>query len=289
MRNKILVVGANGMLGSSILRYFSEVGHYEVLGTTRSTESARYLENSTNANLISGIDVNDFARLESVIIEHKPNIVFNCIGVIKQLDAAKNNIITIGINSLLPHKLAQVCSVNDAKLIHFSTDCIFKGTKGNYIETDESDAIDLYGKSKFLGEVDYGGHLTLRTSIIGHEFGTNHSLVDWFLSQKGSARGFTNAIFSGLPTCYMAEVIHRYVIPNNLSGLYHLSVDPISKYELLKIINSIYGKNIELVPTGDLRIDRSLNSSQFQNKTNYSPKSWVKLIEMMNDEYKKYF
>ncbi|EMQ2223667.1 TPA: SDR family oxidoreductase [Citrobacter freundii] len=289
MRKKILIVGANGMLGSSLLRYFSSIGGYEVLGTTRNIVVAEQLEQKLNVKIIDNVDATDFKRLESVVEEHKPNIVLNCVGIIKQLDAAKNNILSIEINSLLPHKLAQLCSVHNAKLIHFSTDCIFKGTKGNYVEYDESDAIDLYGKSKFLGEVGYDGHLTLRTSIIGHELESNHSLVDWFLSQKNSVTGFTNAIFSGLPTCYMAEVIHKYVLPNNLSGLFHLSVDPISKYDLLNIIKKVYGKNIDIKPADDFRIDRSLNSTLFRNKTNFAPESWTKLIEKMNDEYNKYF
>ncbi|EAN8505911.1 SDR family oxidoreductase [Salmonella enterica] len=289
MRKKILIVGANGMLGSSLLRYFSSIGGYEVIGTTRNIVVAEQLERKLNVKIIDNVDATDFKRLESVVEEHKPNIVLNCVGIIKQLDAAKNNILSIEINSLLPHKLAQLCSAHNAKLIHFSTDCIFKGTKGNYVEDDESDAIDLYGKSKFLGEVGYDGHLTLRTSIIGHELGSNHSLVDWFLSQKNSVTGFTNAIFSGLPTCYMAEVIHKYVLPNNLSGLFHLSVDPISKYDLLNIIKKVYGKNIDIKPTDDFRIDRSLNSTLFRNKTIFAPESWTKLIEKMNDEYNKYF
>ncbi|EPM7551798.1 dTDP-4-dehydrorhamnose reductase family protein [Citrobacter freundii] len=289
MRKKILIVGANGMLGSSLLRYFSSIGGYEVLGTTRNIVVAAQLEQKLNVKIIDNVDATDFKRLESVVAEHKPSIVLNCVGIIKQLDAAKNNILSIEINSLLPHKLAQLCSSHNAKLIHFSTDCIFKGTKGNYVEDDESDAIDLYGKSKFLGEVGYDGHLTLRTSIIGHELGSNHSLVDWFLSQQNSVTGFTNAIFSGLPTCYMAEVIHEYVLPNKLSGLFHLSVDPISKYDLLNIIKKVYGKNIDIKPTDDFRIDRSLNSALFRNKTNFAPESWTKLIEKMNDEYNKYF
>lgn len=289
MRKKILIVGANGMLGSSLLRYFSSIEDYEVVGTTRSIVVAKQLEQKLNVKIIDSVDVTDFERLESVVVEHKTNIVFNCVGIIKQLDAAKNNILSIEINSLLPHKLAQLCSAHSAKLIHFSTDCIFKGTKGNYVEDDESDALDLYGKSKFLGEVGYNGHLTLRTSIIGHELGTNHSLVDWFLSQKKSVSGFTNAIFSGLPTCYMAEVIHKHVLPNNLSGLFHLSVEPISKYDLLNIIKKIYGVNIDIKPADEFRIDRSLNSTLFRNKTNFVPESWTKLIEKMNDEYKKYF
>lgn len=289
MHNRVLIIGANGMLGSSLLRYFSSIGNYEVVGTIRKLNIAKHLENKFNAKVIPDVDVTDFARLESIIAEQKPDVVFNCVGIIKQLDAAKNYISSIEINSLLPHKLAEVCTANDSKLIHFSTDCVFNGVNGNYTESDESDALDLYGKSKFLGEVSYGRHLTLRTSIIGHELGSHHSLVDWFLSQKGVVTGFTNAVFSGLPTCYMAEVIHRFVLPNNLSGLFHLSVEPISKYELLNLIKKKYNKNIDIIPSGDFKIDRSLDSTQFRNKTKFNPEPWEKLIEKMNNEHIKYF
>lgn len=289
MRKKILIVGANGMLGSSLMRHFASEANFNVIGTTRSRATAEFLEKNYNVTIISDIDVTNFSRLKEVIADQQPDYVFNCVGIIKQLDAAKNNIMSIEINSLLPHKLAQICTEHHSRLIHFSTDCVFKGSKGNYVESDEPDSTDLYGKSKELGEVDYDGHLTLRTSIIGHELGSNHSLVDWFLSQNESITGFTNAIFSGLPTCYMAEVIQQYVLPNDVSGLFHLSVDPINKYELLSLINKIYGKNITIKPSGDFKIDRSLDSTPFREKTGFVPELWPKLIEKMNNEYKRYF
>lgn len=289
MRNKILIIGANGMLGSSLLRYFAANPCFTVLGTTRDQCVGEFLEAQYNVKIFSGIDAINSEHLQLIIKENQPQIVFNCVGIIKQLDAAKNNITSIEINSLLPHKLAQICSFNNAKLIHFSTDCVFSGNEGNYIESDEPDAVDLYGRSKYLGEVSYGGHLTLRTSIIGHELNSNHSLIDWFLSQQNSVTGYTNAIFSGLPTCYIAEVIEQYVLPNDLSGLFHLSIDPISKYDLLTMVNKIYKKNIEIIPFDDFTIDRSLNSKAFRDKTNFYPESWGKLIEKMYNEYKKHF
>ncbi|WP_336219197.1 SDR family oxidoreductase [Citrobacter amalonaticus] len=289
MCNKILILGANGMLGSSLLRYFSSRNSFEVLGTTRDVAIAGFLQAKHNAKIISGIDVKNIFQLQSLIKEKQPGIVLNCVGIIKQLDAAKNNIASIEINSLLPHRLAEICSYNNAKLIHFSTDCVYKGDRGNYAEDDEPDAIDLYGRSKHLGEVSYDGHLTLRTSIIGHELNTHHSLINWFLSQQDTVTGYTNAIFSGLPTCYVAEVLEHYIFPNDLSGLYHLSVDPISKYELLGIVNKIYEKKLEIQPSGELKIDRSLDSRALRNFTNFNPLPWENLIEKMYDEYKRYF
>ncbi|EHW2654272.1 SDR family oxidoreductase, partial [Escherichia coli] len=211
MSKKILVIGANGMLGSSLLRFFTQYPCYKVLGTVRNDGAKLELVKQGFNNVISGIDVTIFSTIEKTIDNLRPDYVFNCVGIIKQLDVAKDNITSISINSLLPHKLARLCSTYKAKLIHFSTDCVFSGKKGNYNEKDLPDAYDLYGKSKQLGEVDYGGHLTLRTSIIGHEISSHHSLVDWFLSQRNSINGYSNAVFSGLPTVYVAEVIHKYI------------------------------------------------------------------------------
>ncbi|MTH47363.1 dTDP-4-dehydrorhamnose reductase family protein [Intestinirhabdus alba] len=290
MLKKILVLGANGMLGGSLFRYFSREPDFEVLGTVREENAKLKLLNQGFQNTVSGINAYHFDTVERIINEFNPDYVFNCVGIIKQLDAAKNNVASITINSLLPHQLAHVCSINNAKLIHFSTDCVFSGQKGAYCENDTPDAYDLYGKSKLLGEVDYGQHLTLRTSIIGHEISSNHSLVDWFLTQKSSVKGFSKAIFSGLPTIYIAEVIHKWVIPNdNCKGLRHLSVSAINKYELLKLIKKQYSHNIDIIESPDLIIDRSLDSSLFRTETKFTPMSWPVLIEKMNDEYNKYF
>ncbi|WP_446470096.1 dTDP-4-dehydrorhamnose reductase family protein [Xenorhabdus stockiae] len=290
MHKKILVLGASGMLGGSLFRYFSSSKNYDVLGTTRSESTASLIKQLGFKNIISDINVDNLISVENIIREFKPDFLFNCIGIIKQLDAAKNNICSIEINSLLPHKLAKLCTMHGTKLIHFSTDCVFNGKEGNYFESDLSDAVDLYGKTKHLGEVTYDGHLTLRTSIIGHELSSNNSLIDWFLSQSNDVKGFSKAIFSGLPTCYMAEVIDKYVLPyNSLSGLRHLSVSPINKYELLNLVNLTYGKNIHIHESQDLIIDRSLNSTLFKKETGFQEENWKNLIEKMHNEYKKYF
>ena len=175
MSNRILVVGANGMLGGSLFRYLSKIPAFEVLGTVRSTEAKFALDQQGFAKIASGVDVTDFQTITKVISDFKPNYVLNCVGVIKQLDASRAPVPSIQINSLLPHQLANACDEADAKLIHFSTDCVFSGLAGSYKESDTPDATDLYGRSKLLGEVDYGPHLTLRTSIIGHELAKSHT------------------------------------------------------------------------------------------------------------------
>ncbi|WP_042820201.1 dTDP-4-dehydrorhamnose reductase family protein [Yersinia wautersii] len=290
MRKKILVVGANGMLGGSIFRYFSSNDAYDVIGTVRSENAKELLISQGFTNIISDVDVNNFENLNTVIIGYNPDYIFNCVGIIKQLDSSKVPVMTIEINSVLPHKLANTASSIDAKLIHFSTDCVFSGSVGGYNESVIPDATDLYGRSKLLGEVDYCGHITLRTSIIGHETNKGVSLVDWFLSQNGEVSGYKNAIFSGMPTCYLAQMIDKIILPNsNLTGLYHFSVDPIDKYTLLTLIKDIYQKEIFIKENLEFKIDRSLDSSLLKNITNFKPLPWPELIKKMHHEYISYF
>jgi dTDP-4-dehydrorhamnose reductase len=214
----------------------------------------------------------------------KPHVVINCIGLIKQLAEADDPLSAIPINALLPHRLARLCDVAGARLVHMSTDCVFAGTKGMYTEADMSDAKDLYGRSKYLGEVDYPHAITLRTSIIGHELSGAHSLVGWFLAQQGSVRGFRRAIFSGLPTVELARVIRDHVIPHpELRGLYHVSAEPINKFDLLTLVARAYGKTIDITPDDKLAIDRSLDSSRFRQATGYQPEPWPELVRRMRE------
>jgi dTDP-4-dehydrorhamnose reductase len=169
-----------------------------------------------------------------------------------------------------------------ARLVHMSTDCVFSGSKGNYRESDPSDAKDLYGRSKYLGEVAYPNAITLRTSIIGHELQSAHGLVGWFLAQQGQCNGFTRAIFSGLPTVALAQVVRDVVIPRpGLFGVYHVAAQPISKYDLLKLVADVYGKTIEITPSEKLVIDRSLNADRFRDATGYQVPGWPELIKLM--------
>ncbi|MEZ8626789.1 dTDP-4-dehydrorhamnose reductase family protein [Vibrio splendidus] len=285
---RVLVVGATGMLGYSLFSNLSDQDDYEVFGTVRNIRGkesffANYLD-----NLVFDIDINNFASLAQAIEKIQPSVVINCIGLIKQYDASKKHTNAIEINSLLPHKLAQLCDKISAKLIHFSTDCVFTGKAGLYQENDLPDARDLYGKSKCLGEVDYRPHLTLRTSIIGHELNSSVSLVDWFLNQKKEVNGFSKAIFSGLPTCYIAKLLAEKILPNrDLCGLYHLSVNPIDKLSLLELVSENYNFDIKIIKSEDLIIDRSLDSSRLRNEIGYNVPSWNELIQHMHIDYTK--
>ncbi|MFM8331419.1 MAG: dTDP-4-dehydrorhamnose reductase family protein, partial [Candidatus Methylumidiphilus sp.] len=186
-------------------------------------------------------------------------------------------------NSLLPHRLATLCSIAGARLIHISTDCVFSGDRGGYTEDDPSDARDVYGKTKFLGEVTDSHTITLRTSIIGHELQTTHGLVEWFLSQERQCKGYTKAIFSGLPTVVLARIISDIVISRpDLSGVYHLAARPISKYELLNLIAAVYGKEIEIIPDDQFVVDRSLSAERFRVATGYVAPDWANLVKLMH-------
>lgn len=280
---KILILGASGMLGSAIFKSLL-MKKAPVMGTVRNPKSLQLFPLPFHKSLVDNVDVLDNNCLERLFERIKPTIVINCVGIIKQLSESYDPLVAIPINSLLPHRLAKICVLNNIRLIHMSTDCVFSGSHGGYLEEDFPDANDLYGRSKYLGEVDYPGCVTLRTSIIGHELISANSLIDWFLSQSGAVKGYTKAIFSGLPTNEMAEVIQDYVIPNpNLRGLYHVSVDPISKFDLLRLVSDVYGKKLDIVPDDLVSIDRSLNSKKFCNATEYRPKPWLQLIQEMHD------
>lgn len=280
-QKRVLILGIGGMLGSAMFRFFEGRHEYATFGTLRGGIPPQF-GNHHIGNILTNIDLEKTDALIRLLNEARPNVIINCVGLVKQREAARSALAAIPLNSLLPHRLAEFAELVGARLIHISTDCVFSGKKGNYTEEDKPDCHDLYGTSKFLGEVVDSKNITIRTSIIGHEISTNHSLVDWFLSQEGSVRGFKNAIFSGLPTNVLASLIHDHVVPNeNISGLVHLSADPVSKFDLLELLKSEYKKDIEVVPDYDIKIDRSLDSKRFRDATGWSPPSWEELVSSM--------
>ncbi|MCB1864059.1 MAG: SDR family oxidoreductase [Chromatiales bacterium] len=272
------------MLGNAILRLLSQSDQLEVHGSARSAGLPVRFPQKLGGRVITGVDVENPDALMRLFSTVRPDVVINCVGLVKQLAEAKDPLAALPINSILPHRLARFCELAGARLIHFSTDCVFSGSRGMYQESDPADAKDLYGRSKYLGEVAYSNCLTLRTSIIGHELNSARSLIGWFLSQSGRVKGFSKAVFSGLPTVEVAKVLRDFVIPKpDLSGLYHLSAEPISKFDLLSLVAEIYAKEIEIQPDDSFVIDRSLNSERFRKATGYTPSSWRTMIETMRD------
>lgn len=277
----ILVLGASGMLGNAMLKVMSEKDDGVAYGTLRSP-NADLQARMPRARFIHGIHADQSDSLMAAFAQSRPDVVINCVGLVKQLANAEDPLEAVPINALLPHRLARMCELAQARLVHVSTDCVFSGRQGNYVESDLADAQDVYGRSKLLGEVDYPHAITLRTSIIGHELRSAHGLVDWFLSQKAGVKGYTEAIFSGLPTCELAKVVRDFVIPNaGLRGLYHVAAQPISKYDLLQIVNREYGKNLQITPDDRVKIYRSLNATRFKEATGYVAPAWPELIAQM--------
>lgn len=284
---KILILGATGMLGHALFYYFSRSGRYDVYATeTDNCVFEKYFPAEMSKRIITDVDAMRLESVRAAVKLVKPGVVINCIGIIKQLKESKNSVLSISINSLLPHQLAEICSENDARLVHISTDCVFRGDRGNYLDDDYADADDLYGRTKYLGEVDYPNAVTLRTSIIGHELKGRLSLIDWFMSQEGDVKGFTKAIYTGFPTVEFASIIDSYILPDTtLTGVYNVSSDPISKYDLLKIVAQIYKKENNIHPDDSLKIDRSLNSERFRMRTGFRPQTWGEMIKKMHEDY----
>jgi dTDP-4-dehydrorhamnose reductase len=279
---KVLVVGASGMIGSTVLRVLSEKSDWEVFGTVRDENVKRFFSPTISKHLRADVDVENQDSLVRVLDQIRPEVVVNCAGLTKHKPEAEDPLVSIPINTLMPHRLARLCKLVDARLIHISTDCVFSGEKGGYVEDDFADARDVYGKSKALGEVDYPHAITLRTSTIGHELQSKFGLLDWFLSQQGRCKGYTRAIFSGLPTVVFAQVVRDMVIPNKaLLGLYHVAAKPINKFELLQLIANVYGKAIEIMPDDQLVIDRSLDAKRFEMATGFVAPEWPELIKLM--------
>lgn len=282
--SRVLVLGVTGMLGHAVFNVFNGDALHEVWGSLRSAAALRHFPMQSHARLLVGVDVLDQDALVGVMAKVRPDLVINCVGLIKQLADAKDPLTALPINAMLPHRLARLCALAGARLIHVSTDCVFSGRKGGYQESDLSDAEDLYGKSKYIGELhDLPYAITLRTSIIGHEIDSSHALVEWFLSQQGRVKGFSRAVFSGLPTVELARVIKDFVVPHpQLNGLYHVAAEPIAKLDLLQLVAAQYGKQIEIRPDDGLVIDRSLDGSRFRDETGYVAPEWPELIANMH-------
>jgi dTDP-4-dehydrorhamnose reductase len=272
------------MLGHTVFRVLLDDPAHEVAGTVRGDGVAHRLGAEAAKRLITGVDVEQPDALIRVFAAVRPQAVINCVGLVKQLSAALDPLRALPVNAVLPHRLAALCQATGARLIHISTDCVFSGKTGRYVETDVPDADDLYGRSKLLGEVDYPHAVTLRTSIIGPELNGNHGLVGWFLSQDGPVQGFRRAIFSGLPTVELAAVIRDRVLPRpELQGLYHVASSPINKFELLRLVAAAYGRTNEVRPDDKLVIDRSLNGRRFEEITAYMAPAWPALVKRMRD------
>jgi dTDP-4-dehydrorhamnose reductase len=276
---RILILGGAGMLGHQLWRTLHR--DHEVWVTLRKPV-AHYQAHGLfePARTLSGVDVGNPDTLESVFRAAKPEAVVNCIGIIKQLREAHDPLLSLAINSMLPHRLARLAALTGSRLIHISTDCVFSGRRGRYTEADPSDAEDLYGRTKFLGEVQEPHCVTLRTSIIGRELETKSGLIEWFLSQRGrSIRGYRHALYTGFTTHELARVVARVLFQHpDLGGLWQVSSPVISKYDLLQLARPHFKWEGEILPDDDFRCDRSLDSARFRTHTGYQPPTWDAML-----------
>ena len=278
---RVLILGGSGMLGH---RLWMELSPFHEVWVTVRKAAAEFppLPNVDRSRIREGVDAADFDNVIRAFASIEPELVINCIGLIKQHPLCNDPLTTIEVNARLPHRLSLVSRTAGIRLIHISTDCVFSGRRGCYTEHDAPDAEDLYGRTKLLGELTYPHTLTIRTSLIGRELTTRYGLTEWFLSQWRPVNGFKRAIFSGLTTRAFADVLLEYVIPTpSLRGLYQVSSEAISKHDVLQLMNKAFRKNLEIRPDCELVCDRSLDSSRFCATTGFKAPSWPEMIEMM--------
>ena len=285
---KVLILGGAGMLGHKMFQTLYG-GPFDTYATVRQAveeSPAATLASSSDGHFIGGVDVSNFEAVDALLDEVEPDVLINCVGVIKQRDAAHDSIESITINSLLPHLLTEKCALIGARVIHFSTDCVFDGEKGAYEESDPSDAKDLYGRTKYLGEISSPGSLTLRSSIIGRELYNNASLIEWFLSQDGNkVRGFAKALYAGLTTNRMSALVRDLIVDHpDLSGMYQVSGPWINKYDLLLLVRDAYELDIEIERDEDVDIDRTLVGDRFSADTGFVAPSWQEMVTEMADD-----
>ncbi|MEO8272549.1 MAG: SDR family oxidoreductase [Chloroflexota bacterium] len=282
---RILVLGANGMLGHQAIRVLAP--EFEVWGACRNPAGLPAL-GVPNGRILAGLDATDPESAEELIKRVRPDLVLNAAGIVKQRLAARDATLSVQVNSLWPHVVADACMRHGARMVHVSTDCVFSGVKGGYVESDVPDDFDLYGRSKLLGEVADRDHVvTLRTSIVGWQLGEPTGLVGWFAAHRSEAlQGFTKAVFSGLTTTALTEVIRDVVLPDpSLSGLWHVSAEPIDKFTLLSRLTADLGWTVDLTPVDRPVIDRSLDSTRFRQRTGWAPPSWDDMLQRLASEY----
>ncbi|MFC1848222.1 dTDP-4-dehydrorhamnose reductase family protein [Chloroflexota bacterium] len=278
----VLILGGSGMLGHKLWQVISE--RFDTYVTLRrgfdSYDRYRLFDREHTVDYVSAENLDSIAR---AIAKVEPNVVINCIGIVKQAEAAKDPLDSIEVNALFPHRVAKICRQDGIRFIHISTDCVFSGRKGNYKEEDFSDAEDLYGRTKYIGEVTSEGSLTIRTSIIGRELDTANGLIEWFLAQEGQkVSGYRQAIFSGFTTSALAEIISWIISEHqDLYGVWHVASIPINKFDLLSLVKQVYGLNIEIDADDTVVCDRSLSSDRLRQATDFNPPSWHGMIEQM--------
>lgn len=285
-KTKILILGITGMLGHQmwrVLRRTLDSQRFQIYGTVRGTVLALQRFDIFNTDgVIENVNASHFSELQKCLSDLQPDYVINCIG----LTLRKKDLADIEkcyqINSVLPQLLGQWCELNHAKLIHFSTDCVFDGQKGShYYETDLPTAQDHYGRSKFLGEVRTGKNLTFRLSIVGRELENKTEFLEWIFSQKNqTVSGFDQVMYSGLTTNFVAQEVCRVILKfPELSGLHQISSESLSKFAIINKVNQKFYLNIQVNKKSDYVSNKSLDCSAYSKQTGFKSPTWDELID----------
>jgi len=278
---RVLILGASGLLGNTLFRYLCRNDALDVYGTTRSNLLGRQFSLTLIDRLLPVVDLLDLSQVVDLLNVLKPKVIINCISISDIASASFEKL--VAVFSIFPRRLSQVCKSRNIRLIQYSSDGVFSGRRGGYVEDDPIDATDSYGIAKALGELDGTHVVTLRASVFGPEIRGGSGLLSWFLDQQGECRGYTRALFSGLPSVVHARILNDFIIPNEtLSGVYHLAAEPISKYNLLLFIKSQYGLDVRVIPDDSVISNRSLSAERFHGATGYSPPSWREMIAAMH-------
>ena len=290
---KVLIMGGGGMLGHKVFQVLG--ARFDAYVTFRSTNGL-WVRHPLYAQVdrtrtLSGVNALDLDTIAQALERIKPDAVINCIGIVKQRPAAKEAIPAIQVNALFPHQLAELCTTDDIRLIHLSTDCVFSGRRGKYAESDLPDPVDLYGRTKLLGELDRPGCLTLRTSIVGWELKHRAGLLEWFAAQRGRRiKGYRRAIYTGLSTAVLTGLLGDILEAwPALSGLYHVASEPINKYDLLVRLRDALGwGDIAIEPYDQFVSDRSVIGTRFESATGWKAPGWDEMIAGLAAEWPTY-
>lgn len=276
----VLILGGDGMLGHSLLLEL-QADHSVTVTLRHGLETYECFGLFNAENAVEYVDANDPMRLLAVFSNVRPDVVINAVGIVKQRDESADIVQSIKVNALLPHRLAAICRAVGARLIHISTDCVFRGDRGSYRESDVPDATDIYGRTKLLGEVSDEGCLTLRTSIIGLELHRRRSLIEWYLQASGTIPGYTRAVFTGVTTMELGRIIRRLIESHpEISGIYHVGSKPVSKFDLLVDLTARLGRrDVQVVPDNRFVCDRSLVSERFAAAIPCPAPEWPAMLE----------
>ncbi|MGD0340020.1 MAG: SDR family oxidoreductase [Bacteroidota bacterium] len=284
---RVLIFGGNGMLGHQLCRLLT--GRMEVWATFRNVPDR--FDFLPPQQRIGNVTVEDAAQVGEIMDSVKPDAVVNAVGIVKQRDEAKQAVPSICVNALFPHQLADLCGERGIRVLQISTDCVFSGFRGAYTEDDIADPVDLYGRTKLLGELNRPGCLTLRTSIIGWQLNSFTSLLSWFALQRGKhIKGYRKAIYSGVTTSVFSKLIGDIMESHpKLEGLYHVSSAPIKKFDLLVQLRDALGwDDITIEPEEGFACDRSLNGERFSRATGWRAPDWASMISGLSSEWPTY-